>query len=93
MSSIRDGSILPGAVLSAFCLFLRLLRPLYRLNRKSTIDILDAHFVHPDGVATALAAMVLRKSFVVTAGAANSLTASTACGDSGWAGRSGVRPE
>ena len=31
------------------------------------IDILDAHFVHPDGVATALAAMVLRKPFVVTA--------------------------
>ena len=58
------------------------------------IDILDAHFVHPDGVATALAAMVLRKPFVVTArGCELSHCQYRLTSDFGCAGRSGVRPE
>jgi teichuronic acid biosynthesis glycosyltransferase TuaC len=56
-----------GGFVNAFCLFFRLLLPLYRLNRKGELDLLDAHFVHPDGVAAALAAGVFRKRFVVTA--------------------------
>ena len=56
-----------GGFVNAFCLFFRLLRPLYRLNREGGFDLLDAHFVHPDGVAAALAAWVFRKRFVVTA--------------------------
>jgi glycosyltransferase involved in cell wall biosynthesis len=56
-----------GGFLNAFCLFFLLLRPLYRLNREGRLDLLDAHFVHPDGVAAALAAWVFGKRFVVTA--------------------------
>lgn len=56
-----------GGFVNAFCLFFRLLRPLYRFNREGGFDLLDAHFVHPDGVAAALAAWVFRKRFVVTA--------------------------
>ena len=56
-----------GGFVNAFCLFLRLLRPLYGLNREGGFDLLDAHFVHPDGVAAALAAWLFRKPFIVTA--------------------------
>lgn len=55
-----------GGFVNAFCLFLRILRPLRQLNRLSKVDVLDAHFLHPDGVATALAARFLRKPFIVT---------------------------
>ncbi len=56
-----------GGFVNAFCLFFRILRPLFRLHREGGFDLLDAHFVHPDGVAAALAAWVFRKPFVVTA--------------------------
>ena len=56
-----------GGFANAFFLFFRLLWPLRRFKRLAQVDVLDAHFVHPDGIAAALAAWVLRKPFVVTA--------------------------
>ena len=55
-----------GGFLNAFFLFFRMLRPLRRLSRMAGVDVLDAHFLHPDGVATALAAGFLNKPFMVT---------------------------
>lgn len=56
-----------GGAFNAFCLFFRLLPVLYKLNRAGKFDLLDAHFVHPDGIAAALAAWIFRKPFIVTA--------------------------
>jgi len=56
-----------GGFVNAFCLFLRLLWPLRRFKQISQLDVLDSHFVHPDGVAAALAGWILRKPFIVTA--------------------------
>lgn len=53
-----------GGVVNAFCLFLRLLWPVYRL--RTTFDVIDAHFAHPEGIAAALLGTVLRKPFVIT---------------------------
>src|ERR1700730_14090794 len=56
-----------GGFINAFFLFFRLLWPLRRFKRLSQVDVLDSHFVHPDGIAAALAAWTLRKPFIVTA--------------------------
>src|SRR5690349_2562663 len=55
-----------GGVFNAACLFLGILWPAIRLDRESRIDLIDAHFGQPDGVATALLARVLRRPFTVT---------------------------
>jgi glycosyltransferase involved in cell wall biosynthesis len=56
-----------GGFVNAFFLFFRLLWPLRRFKRLLQMDVLDSHFVHPDGIAAALAAWILRKPFIVTA--------------------------
>lgn len=45
-----------GGVLNALFLFLRLLAPAWRLDTASPIDLIDAHFGYPDGIAAALLA-------------------------------------
>ena len=55
-----------GGFVNPFCLFFGILWPLSRLSRHSRLDVLDAHFVHPDGIAAGLAAWILRKPFIVT---------------------------
>ena len=50
---------------NAVFLFLRLLWPLRRYKQISQLDVLDSHFVHPDGVAAALAGWILRKPFFI----------------------------
>jgi glycosyltransferase involved in cell wall biosynthesis len=55
-----------GGFLNAVCLFLRAVWPALRLDRESRIDVIDAHFAHPDGVAAAMLAMVLRRPFTIT---------------------------
>jgi glycosyltransferase involved in cell wall biosynthesis/predicted glycoside hydrolase/deacetylase ChbG (UPF0249 family) len=65
---IHPGWIYPprGGFLNAWCLFLALLWPVYRLRGTFRFDLLDAHFGHPDGVAAALLSVVFRKPLVVT---------------------------
>ena len=65
---MHPGWIYPprGGFLNAWCLFLALLWPVYRLKRTFQFDLLDAHFGHPDGVAAALLATVFRKPVIVT---------------------------
>ena len=55
-----------GGFLNAIFLFLRLLWPVLRLDRQWRVDVIDAHFAHPDGVASAMLAAILRRPFTVT---------------------------
>ena len=52
-----------GGVVNAFCLAVRLM-PLLRTHRNC--DVIDAHWVHPTGIAVALASRFLPRPFVVT---------------------------
>ncbi len=55
-----------GGALNAAFLFARCLRLARRLDREARIDVIDAHFGHPDGVAAALLGAALNRPFVVT---------------------------
>lgn len=55
-----------GGALNAACLFARCWPLVRRLDRESRIDLIDAHFGHPDGIAAALLSAAMRRPFVVT---------------------------
>jgi teichuronic acid biosynthesis glycosyltransferase TuaC len=55
-----------GGALNALFLFLRLLAPASHLDTASPIDLIDAHFGYPDGIAAALLAARMRRPFTVT---------------------------
>lgn len=55
-----------GGWLNAFFLFARLLWPVARLRRARAVNVVDAHFAHPEGIAAALLGTVLDVPFVVT---------------------------
>lgn len=53
-----------GGALNALALSARLAWPVWRLRKQ--IDVIDAHFAHPEGVAAALLSMIVRRPFTVT---------------------------
>jgi len=55
-----------GGPLNAFCLFVRLLPLVFRLKKRGLCDVIDAHFLHPEGIAAALLGVTLRLPFLVT---------------------------
>jgi len=55
-----------GGALNALFLFVQVLWPAVRLRRSFPFQVIDAHFAHPEGVAAALVAMLLRRPFTVT---------------------------
>ena len=55
-----------GGWLNAFFLFARLVRPVARSRRAGAVDVIDAHFAHPEGIAAALLGATLRVPFLVT---------------------------
>src|SRR5262249_30093936 len=55
-----------GGWTNAFSLFARLLWPVAMFHRVHRRMLIDAHYAHPEGVAAALLAAVLRVPFVVT---------------------------
>lgn len=55
-----------GGAFNAAFLAARCWPLLRRLDREARIDVIDAHFGHPDGVAAALLAAALGRPFVVT---------------------------
>jgi glycosyltransferase involved in cell wall biosynthesis len=52
--------------LNAFFLYLRLLWPVARLRLSHSVDLIDAHFTHPEGVAAALLGCTLGIPFMIT---------------------------
>jgi len=55
-----------GGALNAAFLAAHLLLPVIRLRRRFSFELMDAHFAHPDGVAAAILAKLLRVPFIVT---------------------------
>ncbi|HUJ24012.1 MAG TPA: glycosyltransferase [Bryobacteraceae bacterium] len=55
-----------GTPATPAALFLRLLGLVLRLRRRFPIDVIDAHFAHPEGVAAALLSRALGCSFTIT---------------------------
>lgn len=55
-----------GGWLNAFFLYLRLLWPLARLRSRRAVDLIDAHFTHPEGIAAALLGRTLGIPFMIT---------------------------
>lgn len=55
-----------GGALNAAFLAARCWPLLRRLDRAARIDVIDAHFGHPDGVAAALLAAALDRPFTIT---------------------------
>ncbi|HTS61387.1 MAG TPA: glycosyltransferase [Candidatus Acidoferrales bacterium] len=55
-----------GGWLNAFFLYLRLLWPVVRLRRSHAVELIDAHFTHPEGIAAALLARTLGIPFMIT---------------------------
>ncbi|MCX2981294.1 glycosyltransferase family 4 protein [Halieaceae bacterium IMCC14734] len=57
-----------GMLLTPFFMFLSLLMAVNRLKRENIeFDLIDAHYYYPDGVAVALLATILKRTFTVTA--------------------------
>ena len=57
-----------GMLLTPFFMFLSLLMTVNRLKRQNVqFDLIDAHYYYPDGVAVALLATILKRTFTVTA--------------------------
>src|SRR5262249_28082521 len=52
--------------LNAFFLYLRLLRPVARLRSHCSVDLIDAHFAHPEGIAAALLGLTFHIPFMIT---------------------------
>jgi len=55
-----------GGWLNAFFLYLRLLWPVARLRSGCQVDLIDAHFAHPEGVAAALLGVTFDIPFMIT---------------------------
>ena len=55
-----------GGWLNAFFLHLRLLWPVARLRLSRAVDLIDAHFTHPEGIAAALLGRTLGIPFMIT---------------------------
>jgi glycosyltransferase involved in cell wall biosynthesis len=55
-----------GGWLNAFFLYLRLLWPVTRFRLSGKVDLIDAHFVHPEGIAAALLGRTLGIPFMIT---------------------------
>ena len=55
-----------GGWLNAFFLFFRLLLPIAALRRRGEVDLIDAHFAHPEGIAAALLGRALGIPFMIT---------------------------
>jgi glycosyltransferase involved in cell wall biosynthesis len=55
-----------GGWLNAFFLYLRLLWPVAQLVSRCKVDLIDAHFAHPEGIAAALLGMTLDIPFMIT---------------------------
>ncbi len=53
-----------GGFINGLALFVRLAWPVWRWYRR--VDVIDAHFAHPEGVAAALLSMVTGRPFTVT---------------------------
>jgi glycosyltransferase involved in cell wall biosynthesis len=51
---------------NAFLLSLQLLRPVARLRRNFSFEVIDCHFGMPEGIAAALLAFIFRRPFTVT---------------------------
>ncbi|MBZ5595211.1 MAG: glycosyltransferase [Acidobacteriia bacterium] len=55
-----------GGWLNAFFLYLRLLLPVARLRLNHAVDLIDAHFTHPEGIAAALLGRTLDIPVMIT---------------------------
>jgi teichuronic acid biosynthesis glycosyltransferase TuaC len=55
-----------GGWMNAFFLYLRLLGPVARLRWSREVDLIDAHFAHPEGIAAALLGTTLNIPFMIT---------------------------
>jgi glycosyltransferase involved in cell wall biosynthesis len=55
-----------GGWLNAFFLYLRLVWPVARLRRRRAVDLIDAHFTHPEGIAAALLGKTLGIPVMIT---------------------------
>jgi len=55
-----------GGWLNAFFLYLRLLWPIARLRSSGKVDLIDAHFAHPEGIAAALLGATFDIPFMIT---------------------------
>jgi glycosyltransferase involved in cell wall biosynthesis len=76
-SEVRDGieiyhpryCMIPklGMTLHGVMMFLSVLGTLKKLRRNFNFDLIDAHFVYPDGFAAALLSMYFKKPLVITA--------------------------
>jgi glycosyltransferase involved in cell wall biosynthesis len=55
-----------GGWLNAFFLYLRLLWPVARLRSSCNVDLIDAHFAHPEGIAAALLGVTFHVPFMIT---------------------------
>lgn len=55
-----------GGWLNAFFLYLRLVWPVARLRLSRAVDLIDAHFTHPEGIAAALLGRTLGIPFMIT---------------------------
>jgi glycosyltransferase involved in cell wall biosynthesis len=55
-----------GGWLNAFFLYFRLLGPVGRLRWSRKVDLIDAHFAHPEGIAAALLGATFGVPFMIT---------------------------
>lgn len=55
-----------GGWVNAIFLYLRLFWPVRRLHLQRSVDLIDAHFTHPEGIATALLGRTLGVPFMIT---------------------------
>ncbi len=55
-----------GTPVNVACLFARLVAPVRRLCRRPGVDVIDSHFLYPDGVAAVWLARAVRRPCVVT---------------------------
>ncbi|HUI78290.1 MAG TPA: glycosyltransferase [Bryobacteraceae bacterium] len=55
-----------GGWLNVFFLYLRLLWPVARLRSSRAVDLIDAHFAHPEGIAAALLGRTFGIPFMIT---------------------------
>ena len=56
-----------GMMLHGYCMFLGSLRQVLKIQKEFPFDLIDAHFIYPDGVAAILLGKMLRKPVVLSA--------------------------
>jgi len=55
-----------GGVLNSLFLFLSVIRPIARMRREFSFDVIDTHFGYPSGIAGALLSVALKSPFTIT---------------------------